>query len=322
MAALAASSPSTSPYFFGILAVTLAFFSASQDIVIDAYRTELLDDSERGPGAGVSILGYRVAMLTSGALALILSDHLPWRSVYLLLATLMAALSVVTWFAPETSGNIRPPRTLKAAIVDPLKDFWSRSHAGEILAFIILYKLGDVMAVALTTKFMLDLGFTKSDIGYVAKGLGLACSIGGSLLGGEFVAKRGLLLSLFVFGILQGGSILAFALLAVVGKDFTVMSLAIGLENFCNGLGNAALVTFLMGLCNKSYTATQYSLLTSAQSLSRTLAASITGYLVAWYGWTHFFLICTALAAPGLLLLLRFPKWMEIKNSHEAKNPA
>ena len=312
---IAALSPTKAPLLFVVFALSIAFFSASQDIVIDAYRTELLAEAERGPGAAVTILGYRLAMITSGALALIYADRLSWPTIYVLLSGLMAALSFFTFFCPEPSGEVRPPRSLTDAVVLPLKNFFERAHAVEILAFIILYKLGDVMAVALTTKFMRDVGFSNAEIGYVAKGLGLVCSIVGSLLGGGCVVKWGLRKSLFLFGLLQGLSILCFGVLSIVGKQYLVMSLAIGLENFCNGLGNAALITFLMGLCDKRYTATQFSLLTSAQSLSRTFAASITGFIVAAVGWTQFFVICTAFAIPGLVLLLsRYEVWEIEKN--------
>lgn len=310
VAAIAFCTPTGTPALFGVLALGIAFLSASQDIVIDAYRTELLSEQERGPGAGLAILGYRVAMLTSGALALILADHLPWKSVYLLMGVILAVLAIVTFFAPEPSDKVLPPRTLQAAVVEPFVNFFKRRYAVEMLAFVVLYKLGDVMAVALTTKFMLDLGFTKSDIGYVAKGLGLVCSIVGSLLGGGGVVRWGLRKSLFYFGILQGISVLCFAVLAITGKNYFVMSSAIGLENFCNGLGNAALVVFLMGLCDKRFTATQYSLLTSIQSISRTFAGATTGFIVAGFGWLNFFLICTLLAFPGLFLLIaRYDKW-------------
>ena len=270
---IALTSPMGTPLLFGLSALLIAFFSASQDIVIDAYRTDSLKESERGPGAAVSVLGYRLAMITSSAGAFILADKIPWPMVYCLLATLMGALSLFTFFCPDPPENVRVPKTLEEAIVQPFLNFFQRLSAFEILAFIILYKLGDVMAVALTTKFMRDIGFSNSDIGYVAKGLGLVCSILGSLLGGAFVVKWGLKRALFVFGILQGVSVLCFALLSLVGKDYSVMSLAIGTENFCNGLGNAAFVTFLMGLCDKRFTATQ--LLPRQQGLSLPLSAGL-----------------------------------------------
>ena len=270
----------------------------------------MLSADERGPGAGLGILGYRVAMLTSGALALILADHFSWQSVYLLMSGLLAVLSVYTFFAPEPPETVERPRTLEDAVVKPFVNFFSRPSSWDVPLFVVLYKLGDVMAVSLTTKFMLDLGFSKSDIGYVAKGLGLTCSILGSLMGGTAVTAWGLRTSLLVFGVLQGVSVLCFGALSLAGKSYFVMSTAIGLENFCNGLGNAALVAFLMSLCDRRFTATQYSLLTGIQSFARTGFAATSGFLVAWLGWTEFFIACAGLAIPGLaLLIFRFEAW-------------
>lgn len=309
ISAMAFSDPAGATTLFAVLAFLVAFVSASQDVVVDAYRTEVLEPVELGPGAGVHILGYRIAMLTSGALALILADRLPWKTVYLLMAGSMLVGVAASVFSPEPQLEERPPASLKEAVAQPFVEFLSRPGALGILLFVILYKLDVVMATALTTPFMLELGFTKTDIGAVTKGFGMVATIVGTLAGGAVVARAGMKASLWIFGILQSVSTLAFLALARLGHHYPMMVAAIGLENLCSGMGTAAYVAFLMSLCNKRFTATQYALLTSLMAITRVIVGAPTGYLAKTIGWELYFLVSMLAAVPGLLLLLLYPRW-------------
>ena len=309
IAAMAFSDPAGATTLFAVLAFLVAFVSASQDIVVDAYRTEVLEPVELGPGAGVHIMGYRIAMLTSGAIALILADRLPWKTVYLLMAGSLLVGAVASILSPEPALKEKPPASLKEAVVEPFIEFLSRPGAVGILLFVILYKLDVVMATALTTPFMLELGFSKTDIGAVTKGLGMAATIVGTLAGGAVVARVGMKASLWIFGILQSVSTLAFLVLARLGHHYPAMVAAIGLENLCSGMGTAAYAAFLMSLCNKRFTATQYAILTSLMALTRVLVGAPTGYLAKAYGWEVYFLVSMFAAIPGLLLLLQYSRW-------------
>ena len=319
IAAMAFSDPAGATTLFAVLALLVAFTSASQDIVVDAWRTEVLEPVELGPGAGVHILGYRIAMLTSGAIALILADRLPWKTVYLLMAGSLLVGVVASLLAPEPVLKQRPPATLKEAVVEPFVEFLSRPGAAGILLFIILYKLDVVMAMALTTPFLLELGFTKTDIGAVTKGFGMAATIVGTLVGGAVVARAGMKTSLWLFGILQSVSTLSFIALARLGHHYPMMVTAIGLENLCSGMGTAAYAAFLMSLCDKRFTATQYALLTSMMALTRVIIGAPTGYLVKTFGWEQYFVISALSAIPGLLLLLRYPHWTMPANAPDGK---
>ena len=309
VAAMAFSQPKLAPGLLALLAFLVAFASASQDIVVDAWRTEVLAPEELGPGAGVHILGYRVAMLTSGAIALILADRMPWRVVYLLMAGSLAVGVAASLLAPEPEVPGKPPRTLREAVVDPFLEFFGRPGALGILAFVVFYKLDVVMASALVTPFLLELGFTKTDIGAVTKGLGMAATIAGTLAGGAVVARSGMKASLWIFGVLQSVSTLSFLALARLGHHYPMMVAAIGIENLCSGMGTAAYAAFLMSLCDKRFTATQYALLTSLMAVTRVVAGAPTGFLAKAYGWETYFLVSALAAIPGLLLLLRYDRW-------------
>ncbi|MBI5576255.1 MAG: AmpG family muropeptide MFS transporter [Deltaproteobacteria bacterium] len=311
IAAMAFSDPKGATTIFAVLALLVAFASASQDIVVDAYRTEVLEPRELGPGASVHILGYRIAMLTSGAIALILADHLPWKTVYLLMAGSLGVGVAASLLAPEPRLPEQPPRSMREAVTEPFAEFLSRPGALEILLFIVLYKLDVVMATALMTPFILEMGFSMTDIGAVTKGFGMAATIAGTLAGGAVVARAGMKASLWIFGILQSVSTLSFLALARLGHHYPMMVTAIGLENLCSGMGTAAYAAFLMSLCDRRFTATQYALLTSLMALTRVFVGAPTGYLVKTYGWERYFLISALSAAPGLLLLLRYPRWTE-----------
>uniref|UniRef100_A0A832EDN0 MFS transporter n=1 Tax=Desulfacinum infernum TaxID=35837 RepID=A0A832EDN0_9BACT len=309
---LGSLTPSHHLQIMGVLALLIAFWSASQDIVIDAYRAEVLPDADKGAGAAVSVVGYRLAMLTSGAMALILSDHVPWRTVYTAMGLIMAACALWTFFCPEPEGfEASPPRprTLKEAVWAPFVDYFARPGAVAMLAFIMVFKLSDALAGALTTPFLLDLGFTRTDVGTVNKAFGLGSTIVGTLAGGVAVNRLGIARSLWVSAFLQAFSNLAFAGLATVGRNYPFMVGAVAVENLCGGMGTAAFLAFLMSLCNRRYTATQYALLSSFMAVSRVVAGAPTGYLAAALGWPWFYAVSVFGAVPGILLLPRFAPW-------------
>lgn len=306
---MAFSSPASRPALTAGIALAIAFFSASQDIVVDAYRTEIIRTEELGPGAASYILGYRIAMLVSGAVALVLSDHLSWRTVYLLMAAGMGVGILTSIFAPEPEQQAPPPKTMVEAVVLPFVEFFKRPGAFEMLAFVILYKLDTVVATAMTTPFILELGFTKTDIGTVTKGFGLVATILGTLAGGTLMVRLGMLRSLWLFGILQGLAGFSFMVLAHVGHHYPMMVVAIAAENFFAGTGTAAYSAFMMEICDRRFTATQYALITSLMALTRVIGGAPTGYLVKALGWESYFLVSILVSIPGLLLLTRYPKW-------------
>ena len=311
--AMGVTSPSNMPWVVASLALLIAFCSASQDIVVDAYRADVLEEQELGAGAATTVVGYRLALLISGAFALILSDYIPWRMVYVIMASLMLANMLFTFLAPEPSERVVPPKTLKDAVWEPLISYFRRSGAIEMLIFIMVYKLSDAIAGAMTTPFLLDMGFSRTDVGTVNKAFGLLSTILGTLAGGSIIAKIGINRSLWIFAFLQAFPHLSLSVLALVGKNYGVMVAAIGLENICGGMGTAAFVAFMMRLCDKRFTATQYALLTSFMAVTRVLAGVPTGFMVASMGWPMFFAVSMLGALPGILLLPRFAPWKALK---------
>jgi len=303
---LGLTSPKDTPLLVALLALFLTFTSASQDIVIDAYRTDILREKERGLGAAVSVTGYRIAMLVSGALALILAGPLGWRLTYLLMAGVMLVGTVATIFGPEPEEMVRPPQSLKEAISGPLTEFFERPVAWAFLALIILYKIGDAFAGSLTTAFLIrGPGFSIGEVGAINKGLGLIATIVGALYGGLMLARLGLYRSLMIFGILQAISNLSFMVLAYVGKVYSMMVAAVAFENLAGGMGTAAFVAFLMTLCDHRYTATQFALLSALASLGRIFVGPPSGYLSHEVGWVIFFFVTFLAALPGLALLYK-----------------
>jgi MFS transporter, PAT family, beta-lactamase induction signal transducer AmpG len=294
------------------LACLIAFFSASQDIILDAYRRELLLDVELGLGSAIHVNAYKIASLIPGSLSLILADHLPWSSVFLITALFMLPGIAMTLCISEPQLKDGTPKTLKAAIVEPFHEFLSRNGAQSallVLAFIFLYKLGDSMATALATPFYLDMGFSKTEIGLVAKNAGLWPSVIGGLLGGIWMIKLGINRALWLFGIVQMLAILGFAWLATIGHNLPVLALVISVEALGVGLGTAAFVAFIAHTTHPLYTATQFALFTSLAAVPRTFANAATGYLVDWLGWEAFFLLCFVVAIPGMLLLFKVAPW-------------
>lgn len=294
------------------LAAVVAFFSASQDIVLDAYRREILPDIELGLGNVIHVNAYKIAGLVPGSLSLILADHLPWHSVFIITALFMLPGLVMTLLVNEPLIKAGAPKTLKQAVIEPFHEFIARNgirSALAILGFIFLYKLGDSMATALATPFYLDMGFSKTEIGLVAKNAGLWASVAGGILGGIWMIQLGINRSLWIFGLVQMVAILGFAWLAVVGHDVVVLALVIGFEAFGVGLGTAAFVAYIAQTTHPLYTATQFALFTSLAAVPRTVANAGTGFMVERMGWFNFFIACFLLAIPGMLLLYKIAPW-------------
>lgn len=302
--AMSVSSPLSAPLMVATLALMISFTSASQDIVIDAYRTDVLHERERGLGAAVYVTGYRVAMLVSGAMALILSEHLGWRLTYMLMAGFMIIGVLATFWGLEPESKIIPPKTMEEAIGGPFKEFLSRKGAWTFLILIILYKLGDAFAGTLTTAFLIrGVEFSVGEVGTINKGMGLAATIIGALFGGTLMSRWGLYRSLMTFGILQAVSNLSFMALAAMGKSYPMMVCAVAFENLAGGMGTAAFVGFLMTLCDHRFTATQFALFSALASIGRVFVGPPSGYLVEEVGWIIFFFITFLAAFPGLFLL-------------------
>jgi PAT family beta-lactamase induction signal transducer AmpG len=295
------------------LSTTVAFFSASQDIVLDAFRREILPDAELGLGTSIHVNAYRISSLVPGALALILADRAPWSTVYVVTALFMLPGIALTVFAAEPLLVKGRPRTLREAVVEPFHEFITRSGwraALTVLLFIFLYKLGDSMATALATPFYLDMGFTKTDIGVIAKNAGLWASVIGVLLGGLWMVKIGINRGLWLFGVVQLVSILGFAWLAYVNRaDRLLLAFVIAFEALGVGLGTAAFTAYIARATDPRYTATQFALFTSLAAVPRTVVNATTGWIVERTGWLDFYLLCTLLALPGMLLLLRVAPW-------------
>jgi PAT family beta-lactamase induction signal transducer AmpG len=295
-----------------VLCAALAFFSASLDIALDAYRRELLSDREQGLGTAVHVNAYKVAGLVPGSLSLVLADHLSWPSVFAVTALFMLPGVVTTFLVEEPAVAGATPKTLRDAVVLPFREFVGRDGwrgALLVLGFIFLYKLGDSMATSLATSFYLDIGFTKTQIGVIAKTSGFWASIAGGLIGGAALMRIGISKGLWLFGVAQMVATLGFAWLARTGPDPAALGVAIALEAFAAGLGTAAFTAYIASTTDPRFTATQFALFTSLASVPRTFASAATGYIVETMGWYHFFLLCVALALPGMLLLPRVAPW-------------
>ncbi|MDH3351683.1 MAG: AmpG family muropeptide MFS transporter [Gammaproteobacteria bacterium] len=312
IAALGFIQPSLSIWTVAYLAAAVAFFSASQDIVLDAYRRELLPDLELGLGNAIHVQAYRLAGLVPGSLALILADFLPWHIVFVVVAAFMGVGLLMTLLIQEAIANPTPPKTLREAVVEPFREFVQRNGiaaAALILAFLFLYKLGDNMATALSTPFYVDTGFTLTQIGSIAKFASLVAVIVGGLVGGVMMIRLGINRGLWIFGVVQVVSILGFALLAEVGANPWLLGTVVALEYLGVGLGTAAFTAFIARTTNPVFAATQFALFTALTAVPRTLANAVTGIIVEQVGWTTFFLLCTALAIPGMLLLFKIAPW-------------
>ncbi len=291
-------------YLLAFLSFVIAFFSASQDIVLDAYRREILPDEELGLGSSLYVNGYRLAMIVSGAFALYMADRIPWKHVYQWLALLMAPAILVTLMAPKESQDAIHPKSLKEAVVGPLIEFFSRKGAWIMLTFILLYKMGDSMASNMTTPFILDIGYSKSDIATVAKSFGMGATILGGLVGGAMMLRFSIKWSLVGFGILQAISTMGFSLLTSLPHALSSLAVVIAFENLASGMGTAAYAAYMASLTNKQFTATQYALLSALMGVPRVILASPTGWMSKVMGWEMFFVVCSVAALPGLLFLI------------------
>lgn len=306
--------PDLNLWTIAYLSAAIAFFSASQDIVLDAYRRELLPDVELGLGNSIHVQAYRLSGLVPGALGLILADYFDWHIVFVIIALFMLVGIVMTLVIDEAIAEPSPPKTMRDAVIEPFRDFIGRAglkSALLVLAFLFLYKLGDNMATALQTPFFIDVGFTLTQIGAIAKTAGLIAAIAGGMIGGLIMVKLPINRALWLFGVVQIASILGFAVLSEVGANPWMLGVVVVFEYLGVGLGSAALIAFMAKTTNPAFAATQLALFTALVSVPRVFANAVTGVIVEHTGWTSFFLLCTALAIPGMLLLLKVAPWSE-----------
>jgi PAT family beta-lactamase induction signal transducer AmpG len=306
---LGASDPLSAPWTTAAAALAVAFCSASQDIVIDAYRIEILEEFEQGAGAAATQTGYRIGALVAGAGAIALSDFIGWFAVFAILAGFVLIGTAAVLLAPEPApdaGRPAPSRAdwLETAIIAPFADFLRRPGWGAILVFILLYKFGDAIGGVMANPFFVELGFTGVEIASITKVFGLLATFGGIIVGGVLVARYGLFPALAIGGVLQAATNLLYAAQAHIGHDILFLAATIGADNFTGGLGSAAFVAYLSGLCNRAFTGTQFALLTSLMAVGRTVLSSGGGWLADRMDWVAFFSLTAALAVPGLLLLL------------------
>lgn len=311
IALLAFSQPKENPLMLAIAALLVTFFSASQDTLIDAYRRESLTDREQGLGASLYVNGYRLGMLLASGGGLILADFIRFSDVYWLMAAIMLSGTLVSWFASEPKTGVEAPKTLKAAVIQPFIQFFARPDAVWILSFILLYKMGDTVASQMTTPFYLDMGYSKAEIGTVVKLFGFWATVLGGLAGGGLIMRYGIYATLWSFGILQALSTAAFAILTHTGANLIALMGVISFENLSAGMGTASFIAFMASQTDKRFTATQYALLSSLMGVPRVLVAAPSGWFAGGVGWELFFIACSMMAIPGLLLLMRFRSWVD-----------
>jgi PAT family beta-lactamase induction signal transducer AmpG len=308
--------PAESTWMIAWLAAAVAFFSASQDVALDAYRREILPDEELGLGNAIHVQAYRISSLVPGSLSLILADILPWSTVFWITAVFMMLGIVMALLVTEPDSQLPEGTGLREALVAPFAEYVHRrgwSALLMVLAFMFLYKIGDNMATALATPFYLDMGFSMTQIGLVAKHAALWPAIFGGLLGGLIMVRLGINRALWLFGVVQVVSILGFAVLASNGPLVWLLALVISFEYLGVGMGTAAFTAFIARETSKTYAATQFALFTALAALPRTFANASTGFIVEQVGWVHFFLLCAILALPGMLLLLRVAPWTQAR---------
>jgi PAT family beta-lactamase induction signal transducer AmpG len=302
--AMALTDPASQIKQLLIITLLVNFFAASQDIVLDAYRREALNEEELGLGVGVFVNGYIMSFrYISGALALLLPTFIGWSQTYMVMAGIMALMMIITWTAPKIRFEQAAPRSLKEAFVGPLKEYFSRPEAYTVLAFVILYKVGDNMASTMTIPYFLEKGFTREEYVAIVKVLGPLATLLGAFVGGHYVMKLGIIRSLWAMGFLQAASTACYALLELTGKNNWVLGGIIGFENITAQMGTAAYAAYMASITNIRFTATQYALLSSLMAIPGVIFASRTGDMAASMGWTNFFLACALVAAPGMFLI-------------------
>tara|TARA_R110002073_G_scaffold103386_11_gene234000 strand:- start:5676 stop:6935 length:1260 start_codon:yes stop_codon:yes gene_type:complete len=313
--------PSRSTWVIAAVAAAIAFFSATQDVALDGYRREILpNDAELGMGNGIHVSAYRISSLVPGSLSLILADSLPWSSVFWITAAFMSVGIVLSLVVAEPKSELPPAAGLREAIVEPFAEYLGRRGWNSlilVLCFMFLYKVGDNMATALSMPFYLELGFTKTQIGLVAKHAALWPAIVGGVFGGLIIVRVGINRALWLFGVLQMASILGFALLASSGALLWLLAVVISFEYLGVGMGTAAFTAFIARETSMTFAATQFALFTALAAVPRTLANASTGFIVEQIGWVDFFLLCTLMAVPGMLLLIWVAPW-----SHSGLRPS
>ena len=301
--------PTESLKMMAVVAFCIAVFSASQDIVLDAFRREYLTDEELGLGTGIWMNAWRFGMFASTGTAFFLADSIGYPAVHLVLSMMMGVGIITTLLVPEPETGVTPPRTLQETVIEPFREFFSRGGAWWVLAFILMYKLGDNMAGAMNIPFILKTGFTKQEYFVIVKGIGMLALFGGAFLGGIIMIRLGIANSLWLFGILQAISTAGFALLVFLGKNHALLSGIVAFEFLATGLGQAAYASYMAVQTNKRFTATQYAMMTSLMAIPGTVAAAVTGYMVEFLGWAGFYITCSLIALPGILLLVRIAPW-------------
>lgn len=305
IAGLGLSNPHASLMGVAVAALLVNFFSASQDIVVDAYRREDIPDAELGLASSLYVYGYRIGMLLASGGGLILADYMSFPRVYLIMAAGMSVGILTTVLTPEPEVAQGQPTSMREAVIDPFAEFFRRRGALWILGFVVAYKVGDQMAASMTTPFYLDIGFSKSEIGAVVKLFGFWATLVGAFVGGSLILWLGINGALLLFGILQAVSTAGFALLSRLGDSLPVLAGVIAFENLSAGMGTAAYMAFMASLTNRRFTATQYALLTSFMGLSRDVITAPAGYMAQSVGWFGFFVVCTLMAGPGLVILIK-----------------
>lgn len=317
--------PATDLWTMALVCVVIAFFSASQDIVLDAFRREYLNESELAAGTGLWMNAYRLANLSSLGVATLVATSNGWPSAYFVVALMMGVGIVATIFVKEPQVGVKPPKNLKEAVVDPFMEFFKRDGALIILAFMMLYKLGDNMASAMNVPFLTaplekgGMAFTKAEYFVIVKSFGLAALFSGAALAGILMIRLGTAKALWVFGFFQMISTAGFAVLTFTGPSHAVLSAVVAFEMFSTGLGQTAFGTFIALQTNKKFTATQFALMTSFMAVPLTVASALTGFMVKYMGWANFYMTCTLIAIPGLLLLIKIAPWNS-KNLDVSKN--
>jgi PAT family beta-lactamase induction signal transducer AmpG len=292
----------TRPIF--LVGLLVAFLSASQDIAVDAYRTDILAEREMGAGVAIFVFGYRIALLVSSGVSLILADYLPWWQVYGIMALLMLIGLITSFLAPEPENSALKPTSLRSAIIEPFQSFWRHRLAWAILLFVVCFKLPDSLAGQMTPTFLLQTGFSTSDLGIIRSWIGLLATLAGAFVGGEWVSRIGTYRCLFIFAALQGIGNLGLGAIGLVGQNYPLLVGATVFDNMAGGMGTAAFLAFLMSLCDRQFSATQYALLTSVFAVGGTLAGAVSGYLAAAVNWPLFYLITAMTAAPAMVILL------------------
>jgi PAT family beta-lactamase induction signal transducer AmpG len=302
IAATALQHPGVSLAPITVCALAIVFFSATQDIAIDAYRADVSLPSERGLAAAAANLGYRSASWIAVAVALVIADHFGWRLAFLILAAAMALFAVATVRAPA-SHNTYQPRTLRESVVAPLRELLGTPSALTLLAVVLLFKVGDAFANKLFTPFMMDVGFSKTEIAVIVKALFTASSLVGSVLGGILMVRLGLLRSMLAFGVLQAVSNLLYCALALAGKNWLIMVAAVTIEHLAAAMGGIALVALIMALCDVRYSAFQYALLSVLALLPRYSLGYPAGWVADHGGWYVYYVMSFVLAFPGLTMV-------------------